>query len=357
MSDRKVEPELQKLLDQGIDVYSISKLNTINQCPYQAYLAYVEKAPRQTKIYGVLGGITHDAIERCIKDQADTSIIKESIKKELKNLDTLGVDFPLDRNGNPTIRNNWVANMTRFAEEFTTPKGTYDTEQFILYEIIDGIWIQGYIDAIRHNKDGSLWIIDWKTSSNFDKSHLLEAGRQLIVYALAKEAQGFEVKKVSWCMLKYCVTSWTLKNGKTKEKVSEWRNYVKDLYDTLAKKLTEAGYDDIDINMMLEEALDHNNIDNLPEEIQSQFKTSIYVRDYEITPELIDECRDYIARSVEMYRTSGTSAKNYKPCDIAKESYFCSNLCAYSRSCGYYKEYLDGLSQSDDSEKEEDDLF
>ena len=356
MAERAIEPELQKLYDQGIDVYSISKLNTINQCPYQAYLAYVLKAPRQTKIYGVLGGITHDAIEKCIKDGEDPGIIKASIKQELKNLDTLGVDFPLDRNGNPTIRNNWVANMTRFADEFSTPKGEYETEKFVLYEIEDGIWVQGYIDAIRHNKDGSIWIIDWKSSSQFDKQHLVEAGRQLIVYALAEEALGHKVKKVSWCMMKYCVTSWTLKNGKTKEKVSEWRNYIKDLNDVLAKKLAEAGYDDIDIDMMLDEAMTNNDMSNLPAEIQDQFKTSIYVRDYEITPELIDECKEYIRNSVTKYRECGTEAKNYKPCDIEKESYFCSNLCAYSKACGYYKEYLEKWSLTDDK-KEEDEIF
>ncbi|WP_197029463.1 PD-(D/E)XK nuclease family protein [Butyrivibrio sp. AE3004] len=76
----------------------------------------------------------------------------------------------------------------------------------------------GYIDLMHYDENGTLHIIDWKTSSKFDKEHLISAGRQLIFYALAKRAEGYIVSRVSWVMLKYCVTKWQLKNGKSKVK-------------------------------------------------------------------------------------------------------------------------------------------
>lgn len=349
MATREIAPELQKLFDEGAEVYSISKLNCINQCGYQAYLSYVEKVPQQPRVYGSLGGAVHDALEECVKNGADEKIVGEAVNEELENLEILGVDFPLDRNGNPTLRNNWIANMNRFAKEFKTPKGKYDTEKLILLHWRDNIWLQGYIDLIKYNKDNHIFIIDYKTSGQFDKTHLVEAGRQLVVYALAMEELGYKVDKVFWYMLKYCCTTWTQKNGKPKEKVSEWRNYIKDLRNVLEKKLDDMGYDEVDIDALLFKAEQENSMDCLPEELKSQFKTRPYLREYEITPEIITECKQYIDDSINKYHE-----EVYEPCNIEKESFFCSSLCGFSNACKYWKDYCEQFRSKDE---DDDDLF
>ena len=83
MAKRIVDPKLQKLFDEGAEVYSISKLNCINQCEYEAYLSYVEKAPRKNGVWGMMGSKVHDALESCVKDGADESIIEDAIQEEL----------------------------------------------------------------------------------------------------------------------------------------------------------------------------------------------------------------------------------------------------------------------------------
>lgn len=356
MAAREIAPELQKLFDEGAEVYSISRLNCINQCEYQAYLSYIEKAPKKSNVWANLGDKIHSALEKCVKDGANESIIKDAIQAELDNLDILDIDFPLDRNGNPTIRNNWIANMTKFAEEFKTPKGKFETEKLVLLNWKDNIWIQGYIDLIRHDKNGSVYILDWKTSSQFDKAHLVEAGRQLVLYALAMQEEGYKVSRVSWIMLKYCITTWIQKNGKPKEKISEWRNYIKDLRNVLEKRLSDMGYDEVDIDALLFQAEKENSMTCLPEELQEQFKTRPYVRDYELTPEVIAECKQYIDDSIAKYHKCGTDEKNFKPCNIEKESFFCASLCDFSGSCKYWKDYCEQFKSKDDSE-DEDDLF
>lgn len=354
MAAREVAPELQKLFDEGAEVYSISRLNCINQCEYQAYLSYIEEAPKKNNVWASLGGKIHDALEKCVRDKADESIIKDAIQAELENLDILGIDFPLDRNGNPTLRNNWIANMTKFAEEFKTPKGKFETEKLVLLNWTNNIWIQGYIDLIRHDKDGSVYILDWKTSSQFDKAHLVEAGRQLVLYALAMQKEGYKVSRVSWVMLKYCITTWIQKNGKPKEKISEWRNYIKDLRNVLEKRLSDMGYDEVDIDALLFQAEKENSMDCLPEDLRTQFKTRPYVRDYELTEEVIDECKQYIDSSIAKYHECGTDEKKFKPCNIEKESFFCSSLCDFSDSCKYWKDYCE---QFKSKQEDEDDLF
>ena len=42
MGQRVIAPELQALYDKGAQVYSYSKLSTIHDCPYNAYLTYIK---------------------------------------------------------------------------------------------------------------------------------------------------------------------------------------------------------------------------------------------------------------------------------------------------------------------------
>lgn len=353
MAERELNKRLEDLRNSGCEIYSISRLNCVNQCQYQAYLNYILGEKQASNIWACAGGVLHDRLEECVRDGADESIIKNAIQEELDNFDLLGIDFPLDRNGNPTIRDNWIANMTRFSEEFKTPKGKFETEQLILYPIDDNTYMQGYIDLIQYHKDGSISIIDWKTSSQFTGNHLIEAGRQLVLYGLAKQLEGYDVKSLKWAMLKYCVTSWTLKNGKTKEKISEWRNLIKDMKSPIEKALSDLGYDDTDIECMIADGIKANKWDVFPQEIQDKFKTRIYVREYEMTQEVIDETLEYIKKSINMYRT----LKEWKPCDINKDSFFCASLCGYGGKTGKCQYWVDYCDQFKEESSDDDDLF
>ena len=356
--ERVDDKRLTELRNSGAHIYSISRLNAMNQCPYQAYLSYIKHEEQKKNIWAVIGGITHDALQTCIDTGCDESIIKESVLKELENLELLDIDFPLDRKGESTIRNNWISNMTRFAEEFKTPKGIFKTEQLVLYPVPGrpNCYMQGYIDLIKHNNDNTITIIDWKTSAQFTKENLIEAGRQLILYGLAKQAEGYKIKKVSWCMLKYCITSWKLKNGKTKEKISEWRNLVKDLKSVLETKLSKIGLDELDIEIILDEALQKNSLDVLPDEVKKQFKTKIYVRDYEFSQEHIDETLAYINQMIDKYESYGSDENNYPPCDISKQEFFCNSLCGYGyEKCKYYRDYCTQLQNIGGNN--DDDIF
>lgn len=350
MGERLQDERLEELRRQGKKIYSISRLNCLNQCAYQAYLNYIKEEPEEQNIWSILGGRTHDAIQQCIDTNCDTSIIKTAILDELNDLDLFELSFPKDRNGNETIKNNWIANMTRFADEFKRPKGTFITEELVLYKIDDEHYMQGYIDAQRINSDGSLWIIDWKTSSNFDKAHLKEAGRQLILYGLAKQAEGYKVDNISWCMLKYYEATWTQKNGKDKSKVGEWRNLIKDLSNAIKQKLEINGYDEITIDLLLENASQTNQI---PKEIRKEFKVLPYVRDYEFSTENIEETLSYIKEKIEQYEQAGDDEEKYPPCDIAKQSFFCSSLCGHKEQCKYWHDYCEQYNESSNDE----DLF
>jgi len=68
--------------------------------------------------------------------------------------------------------------------------------------------MQGYIDAVDDtDKENGECILDWKSSSMFSGEKEREAGRQLIIYKLAREAMGHKVNRVGWFMMKYLTLS------------------------------------------------------------------------------------------------------------------------------------------------------
>lgn len=349
MAERIEDKRLTELRDMGYQIYSISRLNTIHQCPYQAYLNYVLGEKQKPNIWACAGGIIHDRLEGCLKGYNTPSDIRAAIDEELDNFAMLDIDFPLDRNGNPTVRNNWIANMTRFADEFVVPQGHFDTEQLVILPVNDYAVMQGYIDLLEYNDDGSVNIWDWKTSSQFTGDHLKEAGRQLALYAMALEHEGLRVNKVQWVMLKYYEASWTLKNGKTRTKVGEWRNLATDLASVVEKKLIDSGRDEFDIALMLDAMKKDNTVPDF-------ITVKPYVREYELTDEVRNETMQYIKDSIAMYEERIRSITKWEPCDCKSNSYFCANLCGYggkTGSCPYWTDYCETFDKKD----EEEDLF
>lgn len=354
MAERVEDPRLVKLREEGVKIYSISRLNAMHTCPYQAYMNYV-KGIKGTNvgIYGELGGIVHDCIQGTILGTNKPEDLKDAIQKELDDLEALGVDFPLSKDGSPSIRNNWVANMTRFAEEYKTPTGKFDTEKLLLLPIDENHVLQGYADAIKYLPGNRLFLIDWKTSSQFVGDHLIEAGRQLAVYSMALEKLGFFVGKAAWVMVKYCQTSYQTSNGSRKTKVSEWRNLIKDLKPTIEKTMQSMGYGEIDIEMAIADGLKTNKWSSFPRDVQQRFRTSIYVREYEITDEIKEETMKYIKDTINLYESLGEDEDNWKPCDIEHQSFMCNALCQFggkSGQCKYYVDFCNKFTKENDDE-------
>ena len=347
MGTRANDKRLQELRDKGYQIYSISRLNTLHQCKYQAYLNYIVGETQKPNIWACAGGIIHDRLEDCIHGRGTKEDLRAAIDDELENFSMLDIDFPLDKNGNPSVRNNWIANMTKFAEEFEIPVGNFETEQLVILPINDHAVMQGYIDVLEHNDDGSVNIWDWKTSSQFTGDHLIEAGRQLVLYAMALEYEGYKVNKIQWVMLKYYEASWTLKNGKIKTKVGEWRNLISDLSNVIEKRLQDLGYEETDIDVILDKARKTNKI---PTELGEWIVTKPYIREYEFTAETAAETMAYIIGTIKEYELT----EKWNSCDCKKNSYFCANLCGYggkTGKCKYWVDYCETFDKSDDDEE------
>lgn len=343
MSIRKMEDKLKELKSQGTTVYSISRLNAFNDCQYNFYKTYIQGDRGENNIYGLAGSAIHQHIEDIYNNQATKEDLIKGLDDILNECDLFGIKFPSEK-----IAENWKKDMYHFANNFKKMNKDILTERFILYEIEPGIWLQGFIDGIAANKeDNSLIILDWKSSSEFKGDKLLKAGRQLLIYKEAIEnTTNFKVSKCGWAMLKYINVTY---KGKTK--MCSRRKWVKDFSNKLKKDLKKLGEDDIVIEMMVETAVDNNNLDNMPEEIQDKYKLEDAIVWYEATDKLIKECKDYIVDTVkEIESKDSNNEDEWKPVELnRKTEFFCKFLCSHRSTCKYLKEYLnDGKEEKDD---------
>ncbi len=373
MSKREQDSRLQSLFDAGVNVYSISKCNTIAECLYEAYQTYVLHNRGTNGIYGVLGTRIHDQLELIVNGGATPDTLPDVLNQELLDLEFLGLSFPKDFKGNDTIRNNWIADMKHFCSTFQPPSGTFKTEELVIYPLSDDRYVQGYIDLIRENPDGTISIYDWKTSTDFKSAELLHHGRQLVFYALAKEAEGFTVRDVSWIMLKYCEVKFMGKkrsNSKNKTEIVKVLNrgkLVSELKHHIENDLEDLGYDEIDIEIMIKNALKENSLDVLPQEVQKRYIVKPYVRRYEITDDLRQETIDYLKQMADLFESLDPDDESQWPPrqltrvtgsgKAVEDTFFCNNLCNFRKTCVHIKRFNDQWELRKLDNDEDADLF
>ena len=367
-----MEREPQELVDElranGIEVYSFSRLDCINNCLYEAYRTYVlnDKENQIPNVYSILGGRTHDVLEGIMNNKNTEADLLPSIYQELEDLDMLGIEFPKGRDGSDSIREGWIADMEYFAKTYKSPKGKFETETFFLYKTPGNHYLQGFIDLTRIRKDGSIDIYDYKTSSMYKGEDIKKHGRQLVLYALGKEQQGYTVRSIAWLMLKYCeVTYVGKKTSRSKEeseitKVIERKNLVKDLKSVIEHKLEKRGYDEVDIEITIEESLQSNTI---PKFLESEFTIKPYVMKYELTDEIREECNNYLDSTIEKWESLDQKNEfNYPPLSFTKinktgkekqDTCYCQMLCGYGKNCPHLQRFLDTWQ----NESEDDDLW
>ena len=346
MATREVSPVLQKLRADGNTLYSYSKCNTIAQCPYQAYLTYIKRVKGTDSIYGLLGTVIHDTLEQIICGKATPQDLMPALNNELELASDFGIDFPKDMRGGTSIRDNWLRSMTHFIDHFESPQGQFTTEQLVVLPVAPKRYLQGYIDLIRRNDDGTVSVFDWKTSTQFKDAELVEHGRQLVLYALALEHQGLKVRDCAWIMLKYVQVEFdgfARSNAKQRThivKIMQRSKMYRDLASFVKSDMIACGYTPEMATEYTDEMIVRESLDVLPSDIRNHYKVSWYVRPYKITAELKQEAVDYVNRMADLFESKSKNASDWPPTEITKaNSFFCNSLCSYGKICPYIRRY------------------
>ena len=373
MGTRELDPRLKELYDSGVPVYSISRLDCINRCLYEAYLTYKLHKKSKQNIYGVLGSRVHDTLEAITHGEKTEADLWPAVQQEFEDLDMLGIEFPKDFSGGDSIRDGWLSNMKHFCNTYIAPKGaTLKTEELFIYTSPKGRKLQGYIDLQQVKKDGSVNIYDYKTSAMYKGEALKEHGRQLVVYQLGLEQMGLKVNKVAWIMLKYVTVTYEgyktvkSKNKTTISKDIERRKIAKELLKPVIREMEDQGYDSVDISMATESFLEANDFKALPESVAEKFIMKPCVIEYEVTDDIKKECEDYIDTTADLWESLGDNEENYphmpftritKTGKEANESFYCNSLCGHCEHCPHIKNFNEHFSALSEEQEEENSLF
>lgn len=293
---RKTYEELNKIKNKlGTDrLWSWSRVNSVHNSLYEYYLKYIkkEKEDRQDSIYVVTGGISHDIIEKFYSKE----ITKDQMIEEFEDGWTTAFDIgELKFNRSDSEKNNNIANkyyydLQHFFKNHTVINKKIALEQFITVKVGEE-YFQGYIDALTTDDNGNYVIIDWKSSSIYVGEKAKNECGQLVLYAIALNQKGIPFNKIRicWNFLKYvniiCEKpeyinlKWTTAKGE--EKVKERLDKTKlaaTLKASVKTLLKDIGKKKNEIEVLIEEMVENNSIDNLPQEIKDKiFIEDIYI--------------------------------------------------------------------------------
>jgi len=363
---RLTSNELEKIKEKyGVDtLWSWSRLEKARNYLYEFYLTYIAKKreDRTDCVYGVMGGLCHEILEKLYNNELPYEDMESYFETNWTALIDVA-DLKFDRNDsekNRSIAAKYKENLAHFFKNHNKISEKIATERFVVTKFADDIVFQGYIDAIRVNKNGSYDILDFKTSTKYSGSAQKEKCGQLVCYALGlSQMKNIPVKTINieWNFLKYVTVNCTQANGTIKRRDIERREIGKSLATSAKMWLKKLGYED-EIDDYLSRMELENSIDCLPDDVKEKFSISDCYVHVEITDELIDYWKNIV---IETVRDIEDKIKRYEtvkvvnpdeadkifydsPEAIEKESYYYATLSGYSANLNIpYKMYLEKL--------------
>lgn len=363
------------------ELWSWSKYNSYKIDSYGWMLKYI-RHEKETKssIYAVEGGIVHDIIEKFYNKEIEYKDMIDLYNNKLEEITLSGLKYNRkDDKANQKTADKYEGSIKLFFNNHIPINSKVITEQFVTINVGGNIF-QGYIDFLHKENDNYI-ITDWKTSTIYQGEKVKKESGQLVLYAESLIQRGIPIDKIKirWDFLKYCNIEYQLKGkdketglNKTKETKALRIKWVDKIKTNLKMWLKQEGYEELEIEDMVQTAIENNNLDNIPESIRNKYKlTDCYVY-IPLTQELIDELKEDIINTIkeikekekdyEIYMEEGEErlAEELFWIEIDdNNSFYFNNLCGYSSKVHKpYKEYLESLNiwvKKDDNKEIQDD--
>ena len=180
-------------------VYSFSRLKLFNECPHAYFLTYIMKSEKMPTIYSEIGTTIHDLLEKIQEgEEISTEQRLKEFEDKVEECEMFGIEFV-----NNNIKERYVANIEHCLRNFKQLQGeSFEIEKEIELNIGE-YKLTGFVDCIIHHNDGTVSVIDFKTSSKYSKKDLDKNANQLIIYGIGLEQLGYKIRDIKWYMLKY----------------------------------------------------------------------------------------------------------------------------------------------------------
>ena len=181
---------------------SVSKTKTFLSCKKQYHYSYILKFPKKERDYHILGTLTHKVLENFhnIYIQGTDLPYNKAMGKSFKD----ACDEYSDR-VTPAIKKESKELVDKYLKVIYTQKGHPLATQVISCEKNFSIKLKvnGMIDRIQIDEDGTLHVADYKTTKN--KKYLKEDFFQLMTYcyALILEDPSLTKIRASYVLLRH----------------------------------------------------------------------------------------------------------------------------------------------------------
>lgn len=375
---RKTNAELQAIKEHyGVsELWSFSKVNKFLTSPYEYYLKYILhiKEDKRDGIYTTSGGTIHDILEKFYSGEIKYEDMITSYEGALFLFDQAELKYnKTDAEKNAKIANKYEDCIKHFFKHHKPFTQKAMIEQFAVTKIEENIF-QGYIDFIFQNEDGTMTILDWKSSTIYTGTKVLKEGKQLLIYAQSLIQHGVPIEKIKicWDFLKYVNVKFVQQNGKIKERQIERNAIGSSLANTIKTKMKATKkYSDEEIDSYLEFVVTTNDLSGLPEDISSQFEITDCLVYIPLSEDILKTLNEEVINTIktidkckELWYNKKTSGADESELDriwydseeqLKANEYYHWNLSGYSQSL--HKPFADYVAKQELLKKEQNSFF
>ena len=162
-------------------VYSFSKLNSFDQCPYGWYLSYIEHSPQVNNAFSSYGTFVHELCEKYALGEYPLDSLADMYEWGFD--EAVPEEFP--PNKYTDLRQSYYDSGLKFLKSWQGYAGCkiLGVEEHFKIDIED-IKFQGFIDISFIDLRGRYILRDYKSHKKYSKTELLTARRQPYLYAL-----------------------------------------------------------------------------------------------------------------------------------------------------------------------------
>ena len=181
-------------------ILSHSRIQLWKTCHYDHYQKYVNKlVPKGKSNALVRGNMIHDLLETFYNydnwkkkwEELANGFYESNIREE--------IDYYGDI---PKMSWDLVESYINFWEEDDFHQETLSNEARFEVHLFDNVYLEGYIDRILFDKDGNIFIKDYKTFSRMPDMASLRFNFQSAIYIYALQQYGYPVSGMVWDIIR-----------------------------------------------------------------------------------------------------------------------------------------------------------
>ncbi|MGL5098721.1 MAG: RecB family exonuclease, partial [Fusobacteriaceae bacterium] len=225
-----------------VEFLSFSKLEKFLKCKRAYRYQYIDKFKVEFKdnLHADIGTVCHDLIEWSTTEKWGQEKLMDAFKIKSKGVcGKYGMkeDIPLIKSTKHFFEES------KFIKELQARDVELEFEAPIYHKLrFEGedkeleYWFVGFVDLIVHNEDGTISIVDFKTSntSGYVGKKLQQAFVQIYSYAYIYESMHREkrVRDVGYLFIKYCNLTFKDTKGKGRKSSKVERRNIQEDYET-----------------------------------------------------------------------------------------------------------------------------